>query len=217
VPVYVGNDANVAVLAEVARGAAKGCKHAIYITVSTGVGSGIMVEGRLLLGHRGIAAEVGYTTLFYDGKADYFENFVAGPALARRARQRIEHGAESLILALSGGDLDRIDSKVVGDAALQGDGLALEIVKETGYVLGLGMVSLLHLFNPDILILGGGVTNVGELLFEPMHAAIREFTVHNNYLEQLRIEQPLLGEDVSLIGAAALVRTEGGLLPLLET
>jgi glucokinase len=78
------------------------------------------------------------------------------------------------------------------------------------------MVSLIHIFNPDILVLGGGVTNLGDLLFGPMRAAIEEFVVHKSYLDQLRIEQPLLGEDVSIIGAAALVRTEGGLLPLLE-
>ena len=217
VPVYVGNDANVAVLAEAARGAAQGCKHAIYITVSTGIGSGIMVDGRLLLGHSGIAGEAGYMMLIVDGKGDYLEHAAAGPALAKQAREQIEAGRESLVLTLAGGDISSIDSKIVGQAARAGDALALEIVHRAGYVLGLGMVSLLHLFNPEILMIGGGVTNLGDLLFEPMRTAMKEFAVHESYLDELRIERPMLGEDVSIVGAAALVRTQGGLLPFLKS
>ncbi len=216
VPVYVGNDANVAVLAEVARGAARGCKHAIYITLSTGIGGGVLIDGRLLLGHGGFAAEIGHMVMVINEQELRIEQAAAGPALAKQARERIEAGAESQIRALVQGDLSRIDSKVVGQAALAGDPLALEIVQRAGRLIGLGLTSLLHLFNPEIIVIGGGVSKIGPLLFDPMRAAIRESVIYEGYIDRLRIENAALGEDVSIIGAAALVHTQGGQVPLLE-
>jgi glucokinase len=216
VPVYVGNDANVAVLAEVARGAARGCKHAIYVTLSTGIGGGVLIDGRLLLGHGGFAAEIGHMVMLINGQELRFEQAAAGPALAKQARERIEQGAESIISQLVQGDLSRIDSKIVGQAAAQGDALALEIVQRAGRLIGLGLTSLLHLFNPEILVIGGGVSKMGSLLLDPMRAAIRESVIYEGYIDRLRIEMAALGEDVSIIGAAALVHTQGGQAPLLE-
>lgn len=216
VPVYVGNDANVAVLAEVARGAARGCKHAIYVTLSTGIGGGVLIDGRLLLGHGGFAAEIGHMVMLINGHELRFEQAAAGPALAKQARERIEQGAESIISQLVQGDLSRIDSKIVGQAAAQGDALALEIVQRAGRLIGLGLTSLLHLFNPEIVVIGGGVSKMGSLLLDPMRAAIRESVIYEGYIDRLRIEMAALGEDVSIIGAAALVHTQGGQVPLLE-
>lgn len=216
VPVYVGNDANVAVLAEVARGAARGCKHAIYVTLSTGIGGGVLIDGRLLLGHGGFAAEIGHMVMLINGQELRFEQAAAGPALAKQARERIEQGAESIITQLVQGDLSRIDSKIVGQAAAQGDALALEIVQRAGRLIGLGLTSLLHLFNPEIVVIGGGVSKIGSLLLDPMRAAIRESVIYEGYIDRLRVEMAALGEDVSIIGAAALVHTQGGQVPLLE-
>lgn len=216
VPVYVGNDANVAVLAEVARGTARGCKHAIYVTLSTGIGGGVLIDGRLLLGHGGFAAEIGHMVMLINGQELRFEQAAAGPALAKQARERIEQGAESIITQLVQGDLSRIDSKIVGQAAAQGDALALEIVQRAGRLIGLGLTSLLHLFNPEIVVIGGGVSKMGSLLLDPMRAAIRESVIYEGYIDRLRIEMAALGEDVSIIGAAALVHTQGGQVPLLE-
>ena len=216
VPTYVGNDANVAVLAEVARGAAKGCKHAIYVTLSTGIGGGVLIDGRLLLGHGGFAAEIGHMVMLINGQELRFEQEAAGPALAKHAQERIEQGTSSIMQTMVDGDLSRIDSKIVGQAAQQGDPLAVEIVQRAGRVIGLGLTSLLHLFNPEIIVIGGGVSKIGSLLLDPMRAAIRESVIYEGYVDRLRIEMAALGEDVSIIGAAALVHTQGGQVPLLE-
>jgi len=216
VPVYVGNDANVAALAEVARGAARGCKHVIYVTLSTGLGGGIIVDGRLLLGRNGFAAEVGSMMVIEDGQATTWELVAGGPPIAQKARERLIEDETSIMREMVGGDLSKVDAKLVGQAAAQGDALALEIVHRAGYIIGLGMTSLLHLFNPEILVIGGGLSQMGDLLFEPMRAAIHENIIYEGYLTDLRIELAALGEDVALIGGAALVRTQGGLVPLLE-
>lgn len=213
---YVGNDANVAVLAEVARGAAVGCKHAIYVTLSTGIGGGVLIDGRLLLGYGGFAAEIGHMVMVIDGQELRLEQVAAGLALARQAREGIEQGRQSIMLDMAQGDLSRIDSKIVGQAAHQGDALALDIVQRAGHVIGLGLTSLLHLFNPEIIVIGGGVSQIGDLLFQPMQAAMRASVIYEGYIDRLRIEKAALGEDVSIIGAAALVHTQGGLIPLLE-
>lgn len=210
VPVYVGNDANVAGLAETILGAARGYRHVIFITLSTGIGSGIIVDGRMLLGEIGLAAEAGHMTLVVGERVSTLEKECAGPALARKARARIEAGETSAMTELCGGSLDNLDGKVIGKAAAAGDGLALDIAREAGYLVGLGMVTLLHLFNPEILLFGGGVSQLGELLFTPMREAIRQHAIDRAYWENLKITPVALGENVSVIGAAALVVTRGG-------
>lgn len=211
VTVYVGNDANVAALAETARGAAHGFRHVIYITVSTGIGGGIITDGRLLLGKDGLAAEVGHMVMVVDGQVTTLEKEAAGPALARQARARLERGELSLIRELVKGDFSQISGKTVGRAAEAGDALALEVVRRGGRMVGLGIATLLHLFNPEIVVIGGGVSKLGELLFAPMREAYQQYTIDTAYWSDLRIERSVLGDDVSIVGAAALVVTHGGL------
>jgi glucokinase len=209
--VYLGNDANVAALAEVVRGGAQGYRHAIYITVSTGIGGGVISDGRMLLGKEGLGAEAGHMVMVVDGeRASTLELEAAGPALARKAVARIKAGEKSLITKLVNGDLTQVAGSVVGQAATSGDPLAIEVVRRGGWILGLGIVTLLHLFNPEIIVLGGGVTNVGELLFAPMREAIEKYALDSSYWRDLKIVPSALGEDVSIFGAAALVVTQGG-------
>jgi glucokinase len=209
--VYVGNDANVAALAEVSVGAAKGYRHVIYLTVSTGIGSGLIYDGRLLLGQSGLAAEAGHMTILVDGdRVSTLEKEAAGPALARQARERLEAGADSMMRQMVEGDLDAIDGAVVGKAAEKGDELALEIVERGGRVVGLGIVTLLHLFNPEIVVVGGGVTNVGDLLFNPMHEAIKAHVLDDDYWKDTQVIPSDISEDVSIYGSATLVLTDGG-------
>jgi glucokinase len=210
-PIYVGNDANVAALAEVARGAAHGHRHAIYITVSTGIGSGIIYDGRLLLGKTGLAAEAGHMIMLADGtRVSSLEKEAAGPALARQARARIEAGESTLIAELVAGDLDKIDARVIGIAANQGDQMAVDIVERCGKFVGLGIVTLLHLFNPEIVIIGGGVSNIGDLLFSRIRATIEQHSLDSAYWDDLKLVPAGLAGDVSVIGAAVLVATKGG-------
>jgi len=217
VPVYVGNDANVAALAETVMGAAQGCRHVIYITVSTGIGSGMIIDGKMLLGKNGLGAEAGHIIIQSSPEQVRLELETAGPALALQAKARIEAGEQSVITDMVNGDLSQISGATVGKAAKANDRLALAVVHEAGRVLGLGMVSLLHLFNPEILVFGGGVSdNLGELLFAPMRESIQKYCIDDSYWQDLRIESAALGENVSIFGAAALVVTQGGLTDVNE-
>jgi len=212
VPVYIGNDANVAAMAETAKGAAVDYRHVIFITVSTGIGGGVIVDGRLLLGKSGLGAEVGHMIILVDGeRVSTLEKEAAGPALVRQARARLEAGEHSIIRERVGGDLSRITGRIVGDAARDGDALALSIVERAGRIVGCGITSLLHIFNPEIVILGGGVSTPGELLFAPMRAAIAATVIDPEYTRELVIAPVKLGDNVSLVGAGALVLTRGGI------
>ncbi len=209
-PTYVGNDANVAALAEATRGAAQGYDYVLYLTISTGIGSGIIDNGRLLVGAQGLGAEAGHLMLVVDGQVTDLEGVASGTAIARQARQALREGASSRILELAGGKIENVTAKTVGQAASHGDALAVALLQQAGYRVGLGVVSLLHLFNPQIVVVGGGVTHSGELLFAPMRQAVREHALDAAYYEHVPIVQAALGDDVALIGAAALVQTGGG-------
>ncbi|MDQ1301964.1 MAG: hypothetical protein QG637_1886 [Chloroflexota bacterium] len=212
-PTFLGNDANVAGLAELTYGAARGVRDMIYLTISTGIGSGIVIDGRMLLGVRGLAAEAGHTIIKPDGpkcgcgNRGCIEALAAGPAISRDVIGRLKAGKSSKITRLVGGDLDKVDARVVSEAAAAGDKLAVNAFRRAGKYLGLGIVNLLHLFNPRMVVLGGSVTKAGPLLFDPMWAAIRGRAMPA-YLEGLAIVPAALGDDVGLLGALALAVTE---------
>ena len=210
-PVYIGNDANVAALAEASLGAAQGCRHVCYITVSTGIGSGIICDGRLVTGHAGLAAELGHIPIIVErGKVSSIELEAAGPAIARKAREAISGGAESSLREMCQGDMARLDARLVGKAAAQGDQLSKEILAEAGRYIGLGIVTALHLFNPQVVVIGGGVSKTGELLFAPIRRAVQEHALDSAFLASFEIKAAALGDDVALVGAAALAATRGG-------
>jgi glucokinase len=210
-PVFVGNDANVAALAEVARGAARGYRHVIYVTLSTGIGCGIVIDGRLLLGRQGFAAEIGSIFMTINDPPEGLEYLASGLGIAREAVERIRAGDESLIQEMVHGDLQAVTGKIVGMAAQSGDRLAREVVEWAGRVIGLGLVSILHLFDPEILVIGGGVTSLGDLILDPIWATIQKHVMTPEYWNGLVITGPELGQDVSIYGAAALVITQGGM------
>lgn len=215
VPVYLGNDANLAALAEYELGAGRGYKHVIYLTISTGIGSGIIVDGDLIIGARGLGAECGHLMIIVEGpggeeRVSSLEREAAGPAIARQAVAAIAAGEPSLILALAGGDVAQINGKHVSDAARQSDGLALRLLERAGRIIGLGVVSLLHTFNPEVVIIGGGVAKgAGDLLFKPIRATVQKHSLDSAYWEQLQIVPAMLGEDVCLVGAGALAARRG--------
>ena len=216
-PVYIGNDANAAALAEASSGAAQGCRHVVYITISTGIGGGVICDGRLLLGREGLGAEVGHIPLMAaPGRVSSLELEAAGPAIARQVKQRIQGGETSLVTELAQGDLCRIEAKTVSQAAAQGDRVASEQIAYAGRMLGLGIVTMLHLFNPQMVVLGGGVAKSGDLLFRPMRQAIDDHVLDEAYTAQLEIEAAALGDDVALVGAAALAATQGGQMDISE-
>ena len=210
---FLGNDANLAGLAEAIYGAARGVSDVVYLTISTGIGSGIIVDGRLLLGSRGLAAEAGHTIIDPNGPKcgcgnnGCIESFAAGPAITRDVVARLKAGKSSKLTKLSGGDLSKVDTRMINDAAQAGDKLAVNAFRRAGSYLGLGIVNLLHLFNPRMVVLGGSVTKAGPLLFDPMWETIRAKAMPP-YLEGLAIVPAALSDDVGLLGALALAATE---------
>ncbi len=208
--VYLGNDANVAALAEAEHGAGQGYDHVIYLTVSTGIGSGIISARRLLLGNVGLAAECGHLIMITEeGRVSTLEKEAAGPAIARQARAALMAGTASAILDHAEGKIEAVTAADVGMAAKAGDALAIKLIERAGRMMGLGIVSLLHTFNPQIIVIGGGVAEgTGDLLLRPMRAAIEQYAIDRSYWESLIIMPAALGENVSLIGAAELVRHE---------
>jgi glucokinase len=211
VPTYLGNDANLAALAEQTMGAARGYKDVIFLTISTGIGGGVLIDGKLLIGSDGIGAECGHIIMIVEeDRVSSLEKEAAGPAIARQAREAITKGEESSILELAKGSSEAINARIVGDAAKAGDALARRIIVRAGKIIGLGIVTFLHIFNPQIVVVGGGVAEgTGDLLFNPLWQAVRQYSLDPAYWDHLVITPAKLGENVSLIGAAALAMHKG--------
>ena len=210
-PVFIGNDADLAGLAEHQLGAGRGTRHMVYITVSTGIGGGLIIDGKPFVGG-GLGGELGHMVILPDGPPcscegrGHLEALASGWAIAKTARERLESGERSLIREKVRGDLSQISARTVGEAAGEGDPLALEIITQAGRYVGMGIASLMSLLNPEMFVIGGGVTKTGDLLFEPMREAAREYAMHPRYYEDAPIVRAHLGPDVGLYGAAALVR-----------
>ncbi len=187
----------------------------IYLTISTGIGSGIVVDGKLLIGASGFAGEAGHMIVKPDGprcgcgQHGCLESLASGPSIARDVVARLQAGKKSRITKMVNGDLDQVDARIIGEAAQAGDRLAVEAFRRAGEYLGIGIVNLLRLFNPRMIVLGGSVTKVGPLLLTPMRETIQARALAL-YWEGLSIVPAVLGDDVGLLGAAALAATELG-------
>jgi glucokinase len=214
-PVFVGNDANVAALAERRYGAGKGSDDVIYITVSTGIGGGIVTQGRLLLGPAGTAGEVGHITIDIHGprcacgNIGCVEALASGPAIARQAQARLRAGQPSMLRELVS-SLEDITAEHVVEAARRGDPLAATVMEEAARNIGVLVVNLIHLFNPAVIAIGGGVSNAGELLFGPIRQVVQERAL-KAAAAVCRIVPAALGDDVGLYGAAAWALDQAGL------
>jgi glucokinase len=177
-PAALDNDANCAVLGEWWVGAARGARHAIGITIGTGIGGGLIMDGRLYHGASDVAGEIGHTTIDTEGRrckcGNYgcLEAYASGPNIALRAVEELEAGAESVLRALVGGDLGKVTAQTVYQAAADGDELALEVVNDTAKFLGVGIGNLLNVFNPEVVVVCGGVTLAGDHLFEPLRREV---------------------------------------------
>jgi glucokinase len=182
-PASLDNDANCAVLGEWWVGAARGARHAIGITIGTGIGGGLILDGRLYHGASDVAGEIGHTTIDTEGRrckcGNYgcLEAYASGPNIAIRAIEEIQAGAVSRLPSYVGGNLEQITAQTVYLAAQEGDELALEVVNDTAKFLGVGIGNLLNVFNPEVVVVCGGVTLAGDHLFVPLRreAARRAF------------------------------------------
>lgn len=207
VPAFLDNDANLGALGEWKFGAGRGHHHVLYLTVSTGVGGGVIADDHLLQGYHGLATELGHTIVDPDGPpcscgfAGHLEAFSSGPAIVRYVVNELEGGADSILRADSS-----LTARVIADAAIHGDPLAISAYRRAGEYLGIGVANFLHSFDPSIVIFGGGVSQVGPLLFDPFHTSLKKRVFHPRYLEGLKIEIAALGDDAGLLGALALAQ-----------
>lgn len=208
VPIAIGNDANLAALGEWRYGAGIGHRHLVYITVSTGIGGGVIIDNQLLLGVNGLAAELGHITVIPDGplcgcgKRGHLEAVSSGPAIARWVEQELSQGIPSSLAAHR-----PFTAKDVSVAASQGDELAKAALARSGTYLGIAIADYLHIFNPSVVIIGGGVSQSGASFFDPLRTSMYEHVLSSKYVENLTLTASALGDDVGLMGALALAQT----------
>jgi glucokinase len=206
-PVTLDNDANCATLGEWWLGAARGARHVIGLTIGTGIGGGIIVGGELFHGASDVAGEIGHMTIETHGRrcscGNYgcLEAYASGTAIAERAREAVAHDGSSQLLAQAGGDVAAITAQTVFASAALGDRLALEVVRDTAGFLGAGIANLLNVFNPEVVVVAGGVMQAGASLFEPLRAEVRKRAFRTAW-EAARIVPGELPGTAGVVGAA---------------
>ena len=205
VPVYLGNDANLAALGEWRFGAGKGHRNLLYLTISTGIGGGIILENQLINGANGLAGELGHVIAIPDGpmcscgKRGHIEAVASGTAISRYVCEKIDEGTVSQFPAGS-----KPSAKEIAIAAANGDKLSIEAYEIAGFYLGRTIADFLHTLNPSILILGGGVSLSGDLIMKPLLASLEKHVISPEYIKKLKIVPTALGDDAGLLGALAL-------------
>lgn len=207
-PVFIGNDANLAALGEWKYGAGIGFHDLLYITISTGIGGGAIIRDRLLLGSRGLAAEFGHVTVIPDGptcgcgQRGHLEAVASGTAIARFVSEKIALGFPTSLA-----EVPNPTAADISRAAAEGDTLALRAMNRAGTYIGFALADYLHLLNPSIIILGGGVSASGNLIVDPIKAALPERIMDRIYLKDLVITTAALGDNAGLMGALALAES----------
>lgn len=208
-PVRMGNDGNLAALAEHRWGRGQGHDDLLYLSVGTGIGGGVISRGQLILGAGGMGGEVGHMVLEPTGplcgcgRPGHLEALASGSALARDATEALRSGAETEIARLVEGEPERITAEEVVAAARLGDPLAQELLGRAGWYIGMAVASLIGVFNPSLVIIGGGVSRAGDLLFEPLAQAASAHALPDLF-RGVEIASPGLGDDAGLLGAALL-------------
>lgn len=210
IPTIIENDANASALAEYRFGGGKGYDAVLYMTMSTGIGGGIVIDGEIYHGANDSAGEVGHQILLPDGplcgcgKRGCLEALCSGPSIARRAKEAVQRNSNTTILALADGCVEAIKSEHVLAAAQQDDVLALQLVDETAYYMGWGIANIVNIVNPDIVLLGTIAIAAGDLLLEPIRKYVSTFAMERP-AEVVKILPAQLGESLGDLAAIALV------------
>jgi glucokinase len=219
-PTRIGNDANVAALAEAAWGAGAGYRKVFYVTLGTGIGTGIVLNGRIYEGRTGSAGEGGHVTINFGGplcscgKRGCIEAYASGTAIGKNARQRLIEGANgrstgaSKMLALAGGKIEAVTSEIVAKAASQGDKLADEVLKETAERLAIWLGNIIELFEPDVIVVGGGAGRLMTSRLKQVREALETWSINPRWRE-IPIVAAKYGSESAVAGAAALWMPRG--------
>jgi len=209
IPTYFDNDANIAGLGENRFGAGKGSKHMLYMTVSTGIGGGIVIDGQIYHGATFGAGEIGHITIDVNGplcgcgNRGCIEAIASGPAIARNAKEKLAQNPDSLL-----NDYPEITAKEVADAANKGDQLANDVIETAGKYIGATLSGLINTLNPEIVVIGGGVSNMGDLILDPIRKEVETRSL-KSFVENLKIVRAELGGEVGVMGAIALAQSAG--------
>ena len=204
---FLINDASAATLGEYHFGAGRGVNNLILLTMGTGIGGGIIIDGRLYTGPSGSAGEIGHMTIDVNGprcscgNIGCLEMLASGTAVAREAISRISQGEKSSLTQMVEGKLENITAEKVGMAAQGGDSLASEVIAKAATYLGIGMVNLVNIFNPEMIIVGGGVAQMGDLLLGPARQVVKE-RAFQLPAQAVRIVPAQLGDNAGVLGAA---------------
>lgn len=212
-PIYVNNDATVAGLAESVSGVSAGTKNSVFVTLGTGVGGGVVLDGKVFMGPHGIATEVGHMITVAGGEMctcgnrGCWERYASATAIIREGRKFAAAHPESALAKAVNGELDRIEARTVIDLAKAGDPDCEALFDEYVYHLTVGLVNLINLYDPEIIALGGGVSRAGAFLLDKVNAILPEMIFFKS-MPHAKIELAQLGNDAGIIGAAMLGRQE---------
>ena len=213
VPVVVDNDANVAALGEVLHGAGLNKREVLLVTLGTGIGGGLIINGTVNRGGFGFAAEIGHFTVDRNGPPcacgvrGHWEALASGTALGRRAREWAARGDAPSVLARAGGAVEKITGHEAGESALAGEADGLAILAEHGADVALGLGGLVNILDPELVVIGGGLVHLGELLLAPIRAALPACVEAAALRTMPPVVAAALGERAGAVGAAALART----------
>lgn len=208
-PIHIDNDANVAGLAEFAAGVSKGVKNSVFLTLGTGVGSGLVIDGKIVAGSHHVGAELGHMCIVVDGEQcscgnkGCWERYTSATALINRGREAAEANPDCLIAKKCGGDLDKIDAKIVIDSAREGDPEAKRIFDNYINYLAVGIINIINILDPEVIAIGGGVAKAGDFLLDALRKRYQEIIFYKD-MPYARIELAVLGNDAGIIGAAML-------------
>ena len=203
-PVILENDANAAAIGEMWMGAARGCRDVVSVTLGTGVGGGVVLDGKLWRGAHGSAGEIGHTTVdpfgglkCKCGNTGCLELFASATAIARMARERLDQFPKTMLSA------DKLTAEKVYEAGVDGDELALAVFKRAGIYLGVGLANIMSLIDPEMIVISGGVVNGWDLFQAEMYREVSERAFRAT-AQQVRIARAELGDNAGLLGAARL-------------
>ena len=208
-PVYGDNDATVAGLAESVAGVSAGIRDCVFLTLGTGVGGGIIIDGKPYSGAHGCGSEIGHMMIKMGGElctcGNYgcFERYASATAIIREARKAIVEYPESSMLAACGGDPEKLNAKIVIDAAKAGDAAAKTVFDDYVHALAVGIINIINMIDPEVIVLGGGVSAAGEFLLDAVREAVKPMVFFKT-MPYARIELAQLGNDAGIIGAAML-------------
>jgi glucokinase-like ROK family protein len=210
-PVLVDNDANLGAIGERWRGAGIGQNNLAYVKIGTGIGCGLIMDGKIFRGASGSAGEIGHISITRDGPPcrcgsfGCLESMAGGPAIINRVKLAIQAGRDTILTRLC--DTEDLSITAIGQAARQGDRLALEVLSDAGRYIGMALANLVNLFNPGMIILGGGVAMVGEVLLDQVRQTVKDRSLLASY-KDARITLGKLGREAVAVGAATLVLQE---------